>query len=72
MSTTATCLKLYTGVGLDGRYSGRQGSAYERYAGLCLECEAHPNGAKDSAMGDIPLYPGQLKSDVTQYAFRTI
>jgi aldose 1-epimerase len=72
ISTTATYLQLYTGVGLDGTLAGKQGASYERYAGLCLECEGYPNGANHPAMGDILLYPGKARCEVTEYAFNTL
>jgi aldose 1-epimerase len=72
VSTTATYLQLYTGVGLDGSVKGKQGIRYERHAGLCLECEGYPNGASKPAMGDILLHPGQVQREITRFAFRTM
>jgi aldose 1-epimerase len=72
VSTTATYLQLYTGVGLDGTLAGKLGVSYERYAGLCLECEGYPNGVNHPAIGDILLHPGQARNEVTQYAFSTL
>lgn len=69
VSTTASYLQLYTGVGLDGSCAGKQGASYERYAGVCLECEGYPDGANDPSMGNILLHPGQLKTELTQFAF---
>jgi len=72
VSTTARYLQFYTGSGLDGTMAGKQSKLYERFAGVCLECEGYPNGANDPAMGDILLRPGQLRSDVTEFAFSVI
>jgi aldose 1-epimerase len=72
VSTTATYLQLYTGVGLVGTLVGKFGASYERYAGLCLECEGYPNGLNHPALGDILLHPGQARIEVTQYAFSTL
>ena len=71
VSTTATYLQLYTGVGLDGTLAGKLGATYERYAGLCLECEGYPNGVNHPALGDILLRPGHARNKVAQYAFST-
>jgi aldose 1-epimerase len=72
VSTTATYLQLYTGVGLDGTLAGKLGASYESCAGLCLECEGYPNGVNHPAIGDILLHPGQARIEVTQYAFSTL
>jgi aldose 1-epimerase len=72
VSTTASYIQLYTGVGLDGTLAGKMGASYESYAGLCLECQGYPNGLNHPAMGDILLHPGQARSEVTQYAFSTL
>jgi aldose 1-epimerase len=72
VSTTATYLQLYTGSCLDGTLAGKLGASYERYAGLCLECEGYPNGANHPDIGDILLHPGQARNEITQYAFRTL
>jgi len=72
VSTTATYIQLYTGVGLDGTLAGKLGAPYERYAGLCLECEGYPNGLNHPALGDILLHPGRARIEVTEYAFSTL
>jgi aldose 1-epimerase len=72
VSTTESHLQLYTGCGLDGSVTGKSGARYERYAGVCLECEGYPDGANTPSLGDIILPPGRLKREATAYAFKTL
>lgn len=67
--TTNTHLQLYTGVGLDGSMRGKSGFPYDRYAGICLECEGYPDGANSPEIGDIILRPSHPRREVTAYAF---
>lgn len=69
VSTTAPYLQVYTGAALDGIITGKSGVAYQRHAGICLECEEYPDGARVPAMGDIILRPGQLYSQVSTFTF---
>ena len=71
VSTTESCLQLYTGVSLDGTLIGKSGRPYGRHAGLCLECEGYPDGANTPALGDIILLPGHPRRQTTVYAFST-
>jgi aldose 1-epimerase len=71
VSTTETYMQLYTGASLDGSLTGKSGSRYARYAGVCLECEGYPDGANTSGLGDIVLRPGKLQRHTTTYAFST-
>ncbi len=69
VSTTEQYLQLYTGSGLDGSYVGKSGLRYERYAGVCLECEGYPDGANAPHLGDIILRPGRTLRQITAYTF---
>jgi aldose 1-epimerase len=69
--TTEAYIQLYTGTCLDGSLTGKSGSRYPQYAGVCLECEGYPNGANASSMGDIILRPGDIQRQTTAYAFST-
>lgn len=71
ISTTASYLQLYTSRGLDGSLTGKSGTAYPAYSGVCLECEGYPDGAGTPALGDIVLRPGESKREVTRYAFHS-
>jgi aldose 1-epimerase len=67
--TTNTHLQLYTASAFDGSILGKSGKPYQKYAGLCLECEGHPNGAGRPELGDIILRPGAPQHQTTIYAF---
>jgi aldose 1-epimerase len=71
VTTTESCLQLYTGVSLDGTLTGKSGRPYHSHAGLCLECEGYPDGANTPALGDILLRPGTPQRHTTTYAFTT-
>ena len=67
--TTWSYLQFYTGMGIDGAVSGRLGSPYRPYAGVCLECEDYPNGVNAPHMGRCILRPGTRRKDVTLFTF---
>lgn len=69
VATTCTHLQLYTSHGLDGSLTGKSGTPYRRYSGVCLECEGYPNGANEPDLGNIILSPGSPRREVTRYAF---
>jgi aldose 1-epimerase len=69
VSTTATHLQFYGGDHLDGSLIGKSGVAYERNAGLCLECEGYPDGVNRPELGDIIVRPGTIQRESTAYAF---
>jgi aldose 1-epimerase len=71
-STTNTHLQVYTASAFDGSIIGKSGRPYERYAGICLECEGYANGANAPEMGDIILRPGETQTHTTAYAFTTM
>jgi len=72
VSTTVTHLQLYTSRGLDGSLTGKSGTAYPQYSGVCLECEGYPDGANQPHLGDIILRPGIPRREVTRYAFSCV
>lgn len=69
VSTTATHLQLYASAELDGSLTGKSGTVYSQYSGVCLECEGYPDGANQPHLGDIILRPGSPRREVTRYAF---
>ena len=71
VSTTETHMQLYTGASLKGTMKGKSGVAYERHAGLCLECEGYPDGVNTPSLGDILLRPNHPRRTITNYAFCT-
>lgn len=68
-STTNPYLQLYTASHFDGSIIGKSGKPYDKYAGICLECQGYPNGASRPDLGDIILRPGAPQHRKTVYAF---
>jgi aldose 1-epimerase len=71
VSTTEQYLQFYTGVSLDGTFSGKSGKTYTSHAGFCLEGEGYSDGANCPEMGDIILRPGKPSRHTTAYTFST-
>ena len=69
VATTAPYMQLYTGAALDGSVMGKSGIAYQRHAGVCLECQEYADGANTPAMGNSILRPGQPRRQITAYSF---
>jgi len=67
--TDESSLQFYSGVSLDGSFSGKSGRPYERHHGLCLECHGYPDGIGRPALGEILVQPGQPRRRTTVYAF---
>lgn len=67
--TTEQYVQFYSGMGLDGSVVGRSGRAYGPFAGLCLECQGHPDGVNVPALGDIIHRPGKVVRQRTEYRF---
>lgn len=53
--TNSPCIQLYTGNGLDN-VQGKQGSTYNKYAGICLETQFEPNSINSE---NPPLIDGE-------------
>jgi len=67
--TNEACLQFYTGVFLDGAFTGKSGVAYGRHHGLCLECHGYPDGVAHPEFGDIIVHPDRPRRRTTVYAF---
>lgn len=70
--TNEQYLQLYTSSAFDGTLIGKSGRQYAGHAGICLECQGHPNGPNQPDMGDIILRPGQTFHRTTRYSFSTL
>jgi len=71
-STTNPYLQIYTASAFDGSITGKSGKPYEKYAGLCLECQGYSDGAARPDLGDIILRPGVPQGHRTIYAFSCV
>jgi len=82
ISTTAPGLQLYTSNFLDGTLTRTKDAArYDKYAGVCLETQAFPDGPNRAAprnadgLGAYPtsiLEPGEVYQHHTVYSFATV
>jgi aldose 1-epimerase len=67
--TTEECVQFYTGSYLDGSFVGKSGKAYDRFSGLCLECQGYPGATTAPGFRDILARPGASRKSTTVYAF---
>jgi aldose 1-epimerase len=68
--TTEDCLQLYTAAVLNGSLIGKSERAYQKFGGLCLECQGYPDGANHPELGNIVLRPGEVYQQTTIYRFQ--
>jgi len=69
VSTNEACLQLYLGMALDGTLRGKSGHPIRAHAGICLECQGHPDAAGHPEIGDILVRPGEPMIRRTVYEF---
>jgi aldose 1-epimerase len=62
-------LQFYSGNFLDGSAKGKNGIAYQRRTGLCLEAQAFPDTPNQPQFGSVLLRPGQTYRQTTIYQF---
>jgi len=69
INTTEPGILLYTGDGLDGSITGKDGKMYSQYAGLCLEPQQLPNAPNHQHFSWSMLKAGENFSSKTVYNF---
>jgi aldose 1-epimerase len=67
--TDEACMQFYTGSALDGSCIGKNNLPYERYAGVCFECQGYPDATRHPEWGEIMVRPGQDQWRHTEYVF---
>ena len=67
--TTEPALQLYTGNFLDGSMVGKDGHAYGKHAGFCLETQHYPDSPNKPQFPSVVLEPGQQYSSQTVHKF---
>jgi len=67
--TTEPGMLLYTGDGLDGSLTGKQGKVYRQWGGLCLETQQLPDAPNHSNFPSPLLRKGEVFSSRTVYTF---
>ncbi len=71
MLTTQPGMQFYSGNFLDGTLTGRNGIAYVKYAGLCLEPQHFPDAPNHAHFPSTVLRPGEEYKQTTIYHFST-
>lgn len=69
--TTEPGVQFYSGNFLDGTVKGRDGSPYNKYAGLCLETQHYPDSPNHPNFPTTTLKPGQTYRTTTIFQFTT-
>ena len=64
-------IQFYSGNFLDGTAKGKNGIAYKRRSGLCLEAQAYPDSPNKPQFPSVTLRPGQTYRQTTIYQFST-
>jgi len=67
--TTEPGMQFYSGNFLDGSLIGRDGVAYEKYTGLCLEPQHFPDAPNHSRFPSTILRPGEEYKHTSLYRF---
>ena len=67
--TTQPGMQFYSGNFLDGTFVGRNGFAYVKYAGLCLEPQHFPDAPNHSRFPSTVLRPGEEYQQTTVFRF---
>lgn len=71
VKTTEECLQFYTGSALERTLAGKNGAGYDRYAGLCLECQGYSGATTAEGFRSILARPDQPRRQTTVYSFST-
>ena len=69
--TTEPGIQLYTGNGIDGTLTGKEGKVYSKHAGFCLETQHYPDAIHHDDFPSIVLNPGQTYTHTTVHRFST-
>ena len=67
--TTKPGLQFYTGNYLDGKLAGKQGAAYGKHSGLCLETQYFPDSMNHKQFPSPVLKKGEVYEHITVYKF---
>jgi aldose 1-epimerase len=67
--TTEPAVQFYSGNGLDGTVSGKNGKVYGRHYGLCLETQHFPDSPNHPTFPSTVLRKEERYSSVTSYKF---
>lgn len=71
MYTTEPAVQLYTANHLNGKLVGKEGVAYTRRFGVCLETQHFPDSPNQPSFPTTTLRPGETYQSTTVYQFST-
>lgn len=69
--TTEPGVQFYSGNFLDGSLLGKNGHAYEKRSGFCLETQHFPDSPNQPSFPSTILRPGETYRSTTEYRFKT-
>ena len=69
VATTEPGVQFYTGNFLDGSFVGKNGHAYQRRTGFCLETQHFPDSPNKPQFPSTVLRPGQTYRSQTRFTF---
>ena len=69
VETTEPGVQFYTGNFLDGSFVGKNGHAYQRRTGFCLETQHFPDSPNKPQFPSTVLRPGQTYRSQTRFTF---
>ena len=69
--TTEPAMQLYTGNFLDGTIIGKNGVAYEKHFGLCIETQHYPDSVNQPDFPSTILDPDEIYATTTTFKFST-
>jgi aldose 1-epimerase len=72
VSTTEPGLQFYSGNFLDGKITGKDGRAYQRRSGLCLETQHFPDSPNQPKFPSTILRPGATYASETVFTFGVV
>ncbi|MCM8536860.1 MAG: galactose mutarotase [Lentisphaeraceae bacterium] len=62
-------VQFYSGVGLDGSLTGKNGQAYKSFSGLCLEAQEYADAINAPKLGNYTLHADETFESTTIYRF---
>ncbi|MGH9605946.1 MAG: aldose epimerase family protein [Terracidiphilus sp.] len=72
VETTEPGVQFYSGNFLDGSFTGRHGTKYEKRTGFCLETQHFPDSPNHKNFPSTVLRPGETMHSTTTFAFDTV
>ena len=71
VSSTEPGVQFYTGNFLTGEVIGKEGTAYQKRSGFCLETQHYPDSPNQPDFPSTVLRPGETYETTTVFSFTT-